>query len=84
MKKDLLKLTIIKAVEDAGLIKGVELAVEITEQAAMMDFTTEDILKTLSELVDEGEIGEIQYVLPTTDKVKTCYAPLGTKIIGLK
>ncbi len=60
-------------------IKGVELATILATEFIQLEQI--EIMGTIEELVEQGEIIEIQYVLPHMDyRIKSFYLPKGTKI----
>jgi hypothetical protein len=67
-------------------IKGTDLVTHIVidhyTQNEPGDFSTDEILRVIDRLVAEGELIEIEYVLPTSSyKVRSIYFPKGTEIV---
>ena len=69
---------IIRMVEDKGPIKGVDLALEVAKHQHGVN--PDDITGALSDLVECGEIVEVEYILERMNyRVKSIYFPSGTK-----
>lgn len=65
-------------------IKGNELAVQITYELhnKKIAVNPEIILETINQMVEDGEILEIEYVLPHIDyRIKSFYLPKGARVI---
>jgi hypothetical protein len=67
-------------------IKGADLVTHIVidhyTQNEPGDFSTEEILRVIDQLVAEGELIEIEYVLPASSyKVRSMYFPKGTEMV---
>lgn len=63
-----------------GPIKGVDIAVECAA-AHIEDISAKDITDTLEQLVQQGKIIEVEYVLPSMNyRVKSIYFPKGTEV----
>lgn len=66
-------------VEDRGPIKGVELALEVAKHQHGVG--EGDFHEAIERLMKEGEIIELDYVLPSMDyRTKSMYFPKGTKL----
>jgi len=69
----------------SGPIKGVELAAKVAKENALATERAEDSCceyhNTIETMVDDGEIIEVEYTLPTLDYcIKSLYFPAGTEI----
>lgn len=66
-----------KVVNDHQGINTIDHALEVSRQVSEMD----DFEKSLMELIEEGEIVELEYTLPSMDyRVKNLYLPKNTMI----
>jgi hypothetical protein len=62
-------------------IKGVELVLNVMGMVGPVMFDDREYMLELSRLLDEGEIIEIEYALPTMEyRLKSLYFPKGTRI----
>jgi len=72
---------ILKAINDSQGIKNVELSLKVLSIILPLEFNTDEFHEELSYLVEEGEILEIEYTLPSMDyRIKSFYLPKGTSI----
>jgi len=63
-------------------IKGVSLASNIAVQLNVMGVSSTEYFKILDEMVEKGEIVEIEYTTPAMpDRIKSFYLPKGSKIL---
>ncbi len=70
-----------KTVNEHQGIKATELVVLVVQQCSEFPFKHEEFENAVSELVEEGEIVELEYTLPSMDyRVKSYYLPKGTVI----
>ena len=70
----------IRLVSDLQGIKGVDLVLGLAIFSADGNANADEITKTISDLVNEGEIVEIEYVLPLLAfRTKSFYLPKGTE-----
>lgn len=73
---------IVKVVEDHIGIKDIELVVEVTKQSAETPFNIDAYERALRELVDDGDIREIEYIIPSDDyRVHRWYIPRDTVVV---
>jgi hypothetical protein len=71
---------IVNAVKDRGAMKDTELAVELAG-TVRADGTT--FVKTIGELVEKGELVEVEYIRPDApNKIKSILFPKGTQILN--
>uniref|UniRef100_A0A6M3L8D9 Uncharacterized protein n=1 Tax=viral metagenome TaxID=1070528 RepID=A0A6M3L8D9_9ZZZZ len=76
-QKELLKDRILELVNNG--IKGTELVVKIISESDVLIHT--DVVKVIEELMEQGEMIEIDYVLPSMEyRIKSFYLPKGTSI----
>ena len=62
-------------------VKGVELALKVMSLINPQKFQQEEFFRELNRLVAEGELVEIEYVLPIMEyRIKSMYFPKGTKV----
>lgn len=81
-KEDIRK-AILDIVRNSNGIKNVDLALKVLERSIPYLFESHLYGDCIQELVDEGEIMEIEYVLPHMDyRTKSMYFPKGTKVIA--
>lgn len=79
MTKDQVKQLIVEAV--TGPIKAVDLVLEVMQDAPINRAVSDSFGDYLDELVREGRLVEIEYVLPDMpERVKSVYFPAGTKV----
>ena len=73
---------ILKVVSSSQGIKNVDLALKVlTELLPSSEFKAEQVMEELEKLVNEGEVIEIEYVLPEMNyRIKSFYLPKGTKL----
>lgn len=68
-----------------GSIKNVSLALKVLEKTTPNYFETDDYHKAIEELVTQGDIVEVEYILSDADyRIKSVYFPRGTKILNIK
>lgn len=80
-----IKELISKTVNEHQGIKAVELVVEVSQQSADYPFDMNEYEKSLMELIEEDEIVEVEYTLPSMDyRVKSLYLPKDTVVIVSK
>lgn len=64
--------------------KGVELVTDVVmklgEEGLLEAEASLDLPIILQKMVEEGELVEIEYVLPGTDRIKSFYLPKGTEV----
>jgi len=74
--------TIIRIVNNNQGLKGTELVLKLMSADLNIEATT--LLKAIDEVVQDGEIIEVEYTLPTMNsmnyRVKSMYFPKGTVI----
>ena len=71
---------ILKCVTDNQALKVIELAIRVMCRINPVKFNKKEYETEIDKLVEEGEIVEVCYVLPTIDKLKSLYFPKGTKV----
>lgn len=75
-----IKERISKIVNDSTGLKSTELAVKVV--CEVPDCNTNEVLHLIEELVKEGEIIELEYILPQINyRIKSIYFPKGTDIL---
>lgn len=80
-----IKELILKTVNEHQGIKAVELVVEVSQQSADFPFDMNQYENSLMELINDNEIVEIEYTLPSMDyRVKSLYLPKDTVVIVSK
>jgi hypothetical protein len=79
------KEAILKAVENGS--KGVQVVTDVVHMLHVDNpasvasvLKNEDLVTLLGKMVADGEIVEIEYVLPGTNRVKSFYLPKGTDV----
>ncbi len=82
MTRDELKVFIVKKVTEANGIKGTQLVADIAIEPGIREcLGTHEIPDLLDELVSEGSIVEIEFIVPRmTYKIKSFYLPKGSEI----
>jgi len=76
-----IKETVKEIVNKSQGLKAVELSMRVLTETKY-DVKSEDIIKTIEDLVREGEIVELEYILPQMDyRIKSIYFPKGTNIL---
>lgn len=75
-----MKEAILKIIESQPGIKAVELMVKLTVDAkGKIEYTEMD--HSLKELINDGSIVEVEYILPSMDyRIKSLYFPKGTQV----
>ena len=79
---DALKRAIVEMVEEEQGVKATELIPQIAIKHPELIVVLNDLPETLEQLVHEGELVEVEYVLPLMSyKTKSWYLPKGTQVI---
>jgi len=77
-----IKKAIKEIVEARQGCKATELVVFIAEERPELLVVLGEVIEAVDELIHEGEIVEVEYILPTMDyRVKSFLLPKGTQII---
>jgi hypothetical protein len=81
MTKEKLKQVILESVNGSTGVRGVELALTVLNKTMPHYFEPPLYQEALEELVNEGEILELEYTLPEMDyRIKSIFFPKGTQI----
>lgn len=81
MTKEKLKGIILESIQNSTGMRGVELALTVLNKTMPLYFETELYQECLGELVAEGEVIELEYVLPEMEyRTKSMFFPKGTQI----
>jgi len=79
---DILKQAIINIVLNKQGCKATELPVEIAVEHPELLSQLDNVIEVLDELVEEGNLVEVEYVLPNMNyRIKSVYFPKGTQIV---
>jgi hypothetical protein len=79
VKEVSMKEIVLHMVNTHPAINNVELAMKVMSQVNPAIFDVEDYWKRLADLIKDGEIIELEYVLPIHDyRIKSLYFPKGT------
>ena len=87
LTKEDLKKSIISTVNDSRGIAATELVAKFVCHIHEYEYECdcENIPELIQELVDGGEIFELEYILPSLDyRIKSMYFPKGTRILNVK
>lgn len=78
-----MKDNIIEVIKDCQGCKATELPVKLVHFIGAWDVELDNLPELIEELVSEGKLCEIEYILPGTDRIKSFLLPAGTEISQL-